>query len=85
MSGYQDFSSESLFLLTDGAALHWLPYYMQCNPCNKEYSPISIIKMDTWLRDTKAFLNISGVDPNRSEVEYDRIWKTFIGVSGHMT
>jgi len=66
VSGYQDFSSESLFLLTDGAALHWLPYYMQCNPCNKEYSPNNIIMMHTWLRDTQAFLNISGVDPNRS-------------------
>ena len=66
MSGYQDFSSESLFLLTDGAALHWLPYYMQCNPCNKEYSPNNIIiMMNTWLRDTQTFLYTSGVDPNR--------------------
>ena len=85
VSGYQDFSPDHHDLLNDGAARHWLPYYMQCNPCNKEYSPISIIKLDTWIRDTKAFLNISGVDPNRFEVEYDRIYKTLIGVSGHMT
>lgn len=66
VSGYRDFSPDSLSLITEGAALHWLPYYMQCNPCNKEYSPTTIIKMETWLRDTQAFLNQSGIDPNRS-------------------
>ena len=65
VSGYRDFSPDSLSLITDGAALHWLPFYMQCNPCNKEYSPTTIIKMETWLRDTQAFLNQSGIDPNR--------------------
>ena len=39
--------------------------YMQSNPCNKEYSLNNIIMMNTGLRDTQAFLNTSGVDPNR--------------------
>jgi len=65
VSGYRDFSSDAMKLLTDGAALHWLPFYIQCNPCHPAYNPSTIIKMETWLRDTKVFLEQSGLESNR--------------------
>jgi len=40
-------------------ASHWLPYYMQCNPCHKDYEPDHIIHMESILPDTLCYLDSS--------------------------
>ena len=65
VTGYEDLPSELHHLLTEGAALHWLPYYVQCNPCHPSYTPNTIIHIDTWHQDTNTFLNNANIDTNR--------------------
>ena len=65
VSGHQDLSRNQWSVLTSGAALHWLPYYLQCNPCHPQYPPHTIIHLDTWSQDTSLLLNNIGVDSNR--------------------
>ena len=31
-------------LLTEGGALHWLPYHAQCPPCSPQYRPTALLK-----------------------------------------
>lgn len=40
-------------------ASHWLPYYMQCNPCHQDYEPDYIIHMESILHDTLCYLDAS--------------------------
>ena len=65
VTGYEDLPSELHHLLTEGAALHWLPYYVQCNPCHPSYTPNTIININTWHQDTNTFLNNANIDTNR--------------------
>ena len=65
-----------LSLLSTGPALHWLPYYMQCNPCaglvgpgagqGAGFRPATVIHLDTWARDTQHLLDTLGLQSNRS-------------------
>ena len=45
--------------------MHWLPYYVQCNPCHEDYRPDHVININTWQEDTTAFLNTAGINTNR--------------------
>ena len=65
VTGYTDLPSSLHHLLTEGAAMHWLPYYVQCNPCHADYSPDQIIHINTWQEDTTAFLHTAGINTNR--------------------
>ena len=53
-------------LLTSGAALHWLPYWVQCPPCSQEFSPDTVIHLDTWQRDVTRLLDTTGIEYNRT-------------------
>ena len=69
-----------LSLLSTGPALHWLPYYMQCNPCaglvgpgagqgagpGAGFRPATVIHLETWARDTQHLLDTLGLQSNRS-------------------
>ena len=65
VSGYDDLGPERVNLLTTGAALHWLPYYIQCNPCNNVFNPQTVIHLKSWQQDTHHLLDKIGVDTNR--------------------
>lgn len=65
VTGYDDLPQDLQHLLTEGAAMHWLPYYVQCNPCHSDYSPDHIINISSWQEDTTAFLNTAGINTNR--------------------
>jgi len=66
VTGFRDFPASEHSLLTSGAALHWLPYYTQCNPCHPAYRPHTLIRLESWHRDTAAFLSTAGVNTNRT-------------------
>ena len=53
-------------LLTSGAALHWLPYWVQCPPCSQEFPPDTLIHLDTWQRDVTRLLDTAGIASNRT-------------------
>lgn len=53
-------------LLTSGAALHWLPYWVQCPPCSQEFPPDIVIHLDTWQRDVTRLLDTTGIEYNRT-------------------
>lgn len=53
-------------LLTSGAALHWLPYWVQCPPCSQEFTPDTLIHLDTWAGDVTRLLDTAGVTSNRT-------------------
>ena len=65
VSGWDDMASDNVKMLTSGSALHWLPYYLQCNPCHPTYQPHTIIHLDTWTEDTTELLHGLGVNTNR--------------------
>ena len=70
VTGYQDLPHHLHHLLTEGAAMHWLPYYVQCNPCHPDYRPDHVININTWEADTTAFLNTAGINTNRCILHY---------------
>merc|ERR1712032_20895 len=49
--------AEQQKLLIEGAALHWLPFHGQCPPCSDQFEPQSILKLETWLGDTRLLLH----------------------------
>ena len=69
VTGYTDLPYDLHHLLTEGAAMHWLPYYVQCNPCHADYSPDHIIHINTWQEDTTDFLHTAGINTNRYYME----------------
>ena len=65
VTGYEDLPASLHHLLTEGAALHWLPYYVQCNPCHPSYTPNTVININNWHQDTQTFLNTADINTNR--------------------
>ena len=79
VTGYDDLPYELHHLLTEGAAMHWLPYYVQCNPCHSDYRPDHIINISTWQEDTTAFLDTAGINTNRYMVQNSKPKERSIG------
>ena len=65
VTGYDDLPPHLHHLLTEGAAMHWLPYYVQCNPCHPDYRPDHVVNINSWQEDTTDFLNTAGINTNR--------------------
>lgn len=54
-------------LYTTGAALHWLPQFVQCNPCSQEFLPDHLLYLDhNWVDNAKPILESVGISSNRT-------------------
>ncbi|XP_023349335.1 carbohydrate sulfotransferase 8 [Eurytemora carolleeae] len=53
-------------LYISGAPLHWVPQYMQCNPCSTQYNPEYLIKLESWIHDTTLLLDSINITTDRT-------------------
>ena len=54
-----------------GLSYHWAPYWSECNLCNPEAAPHTVLHMETFVEDLRLFLKRSGLAEAVSNRDHD--------------